>query len=49
MLESIKKVDKKIIIMFGVMIAIVLVIIIALIVLSLSGGGTLSFEKIETK
>lgn len=49
MLESIKKVDKKIIIMFSVMIAIVLVIIIALIVLSLSGGGSLSFEKIETK
>lgn len=49
MLENIKKVDKKIIIMAGVLVGIILIILIAVLVISLTTDGTLSFEKIEEK
>lgn len=49
MLESIKKVDKKIIIMAGMLLAIIVVIVIAIIVMSLTSSSNLSFEKIEEK
>lgn len=49
MLESIKKVDKKLIAMLGIMLGVILIIIIAIVVISLTSGGKLSFEKIEKK
>ena len=49
MLESIKKVDKKIITMMGLIIGVIVIIIIAVIVVALTTGGNLSFEKIENK
>ncbi|MBQ7104813.1 MAG: hypothetical protein IJN90_03050 [Bacilli bacterium] len=49
MLESMKKADKKIIIMGGMVLGIIVIFIIAIFVVSLSSGGKLSFEKIEKK
>lgn len=49
MLENIKKIDKKLLIMVGVLFSVILIIVIAFIAMSLSTGGTLSFEKIENK
>ena len=49
MLESIKKVDKKIITMMGLIIGVILIIIIAVIVVALTTGGSISYEKIENK
>ena len=49
MLESIKKVDKKIIIMMGILIAVIAIILIAVLILTLTGGRNLSYEKIENK
>lgn len=49
MLESMKKVDKKILIMGGMVLGIVAIFVIAIIVVSLSSGGTLSYSKIESK
>lgn len=49
MLESIKKVDKKLIAMMGIIVGVILIIVIVVIVVSLTTGGKLSFEKIENK
>ena len=49
MLESMKKIDKKLLAMMGFIIAVILIIIVLIIVVSVSTGGKLSFEKIESK
>ena len=49
MLESIKKVDKKLLAMMGVVFGIIILIIVLMIVMSASTGGKLSYEKIESK
>lgn len=49
MLESMKKVDKKMLTMMGVVVGIVLVIVVLILVVSLTTGGKLSYSKIEDK
>ncbi len=49
MLENIKKVDKKVLMMLGVVVGIILLLMIAIIVVSLTGKGHLSYSKIEDK
>jgi len=49
MLESIKKVDKKILTMAGIVFGIIIIFIIAIVVVSLTSGGKISFSKIESK
>jgi len=49
MLESIKKVDKKVLIMGGLVFGILFLLIIIILISSLLGGGKLSYEKIEKK
>lgn len=49
MLESIKKVDKKIITMAGIMLAVIVIILVAIIVVAVINGGSLSFDKLENK
>lgn len=49
MLESMKKADKKIIIMGGMIVGVILLFVIAIVAVSLSSGGKISFEKIEKK
>lgn len=48
MLESMKA-DKKVLIMGGMVLGIIAIFVIAIIVIKLSSGGTLSYEKIENK
>ena len=49
MLENIKKVDKKLLTMMGIIVGVIVIIIIAVIVVALTTGGSLSYEKIENK
>lgn len=49
MLENIKKVDKKIIVMAGMVLGIILIIVVAVIIVSLTSGGSISYDKIEEK
>jgi len=49
MLENMKKIDKKLLAMMGFVIGVILIIIVLIIVMSLSTGGKLSYEKIESK
>lgn len=48
MLESMKA-DKKVLVMGGMVLGIIAIFVIAIIVIKLSSGGTLSYEKIEKK
>ena len=49
MLESIKKIDKKMLVMMGVVFVIILFIIILMLFMSVSTGGKLDYDKIESK
>lgn len=48
MLESMKA-DKKVLVMGGMVLGVIVIFIVAIIVIKISSGGTLSFEKIEKK
>ncbi len=49
MLENIKRIDRKMLMMLGVLGAVILIIVVAIIVVSLTSGGKLSYSKIENK
>ena len=49
MLDNIKKVDKKIIIMCGVLLTIIFIFVIAVIVIKITSNGSISFDQIENK
>ena len=49
MLESIKKIDKKLLMMMGFVLFVIVLIIILMVVMSVSTGGKISYEKIEKK
>lgn len=49
MLESIKKIDKKLLLMMGFVFGVILLIIILMVIMSASTGGKISYEKIEEK
>ena len=49
MLENIKKVDRKIIMMIGFLLALIILIIIIMIVINMLNNGKLSYSKIESK
>lgn len=49
MLSAIKKMDKKMLTMIGVVFGIIIIIIVAIIIMSFSTGGKLSYSKIENK
>lgn len=49
MLSAIKKMDKKMLTMIGVVFGIIIIVIVAIIIVALSSGGKLSYPKIENK
>lgn len=49
MLENVKKIDKKLLAMVGVVLVFIILIIAIIILTSLTTGGSISFEKIEEK
>lgn len=49
MLESMKKIDKKILVMMGVLVSIVIIVIVAILFVYFFRGKSLSYDKIENK
>lgn len=49
MLENMKKIDKKLLAMMGVVIGVIVIIMVLVIVVSLTSGGSISYSKIENK